>query len=77
MCVSCRQRKDKKELLSISLTKDGKFTIGTGGHTEGRSVYVCREESCIAQAEKKKSFSRSLKCEIEPEKLEILKQSLK
>ena len=64
MCVICRNRKKKNELVKVVKNKTGDFSIPTI-HTEGRGAYVCKNEKCIETAIKKHAFNRSFKCEVD------------
>ena len=65
MCAGCRIRKNKAQLIRICRSKEGVFTITDGNvNTDGRGAYVCRDPKCIENAIKRKSFSRSFKCEL-------------
>ena len=44
MCVACRARRPKAELLRLSLTPDGRLVVGG---ESGRGAYLCRQEACV------------------------------
>ena len=61
-CLICRTKKEKSQLIRISLDLDGNIVIGmapeeAGGKVlnTGRGVYVCRKEQCINKITKSKS----------------------
>ena len=65
MCAGCRKRQNRSALVRVCKSKDGSFCINIfPSHTEGRGVYVCPDQKCIENALKRKSFSRSFKCEL-------------
>lgn len=66
MCAGCMSRYDKSQLVCINKSADGIITIGKE-KLSGRSVYLCKSKACMEKAIKKKWLSRSLKCEIEPD----------
>ena len=63
MCVACRERKEKKELIKIIRTPDG-FSVAKSNEA-GRGAYVCFDEKCLAKGMKR--LSRSLSAEISAE----------
>ena len=64
MCAGCRGRFDKSALVRIGRCSDGISVSAPNEHSEGRGVYICCSLKCLELAMKKKSFSRSFKCEI-------------
>ena len=55
MCVVCRQMKPKSELLRIVNGADG-VTVDLTGKLNGRGVYLCKCEGCVAKAINSKNF---------------------
>ncbi|MGM9994146.1 MAG: YlxR family protein [Candidatus Avigastranaerophilus sp.] len=61
-CCSCRQIKEKYELIRI--TKDfetGGIFINTDNKIHGRSVYICKNIECLENSLKRKRIENSLK----------------
>ena len=46
-CVMCRQQKDKRELMRIVRTPEGKVAFDPTGKANGRGAYVCSSEECL------------------------------
>lgn len=64
MCVACRSRKQKSDLLKI-VAKNGVLSVVLN-HTEGsRGTYICKNIECLNLAIKKKVLNRILKKEID------------
>ncbi|MCH4005930.1 MAG: YlxR family protein [Eubacterium sp.] len=59
-CIGCMTSKPQKELIRIAY-RDGALTVDKTGKAPGRGVYLCRQESCIAMAEKRNGLQRALK----------------
>ena len=59
MCVSCRSMKPKTELLRIVKTPDGVVTLDESGKINGRGVYLCKSQQCLARAAKNKNFAKN------------------
>ena len=59
MCVVCRERKEKQDLVRIVLTGEGYF-LDPKGAVSGRGTYVCASEECIRRGYTKKIFEKAL-----------------
>lgn len=55
-CVGCLRRRPKRDLLRLVFTARGLRT----GAREGRGLYLCRSESCLDMARKRKRLGRAL-----------------
>ena len=64
MCVACRQRGGKEQLIRIVKPKDAPAHIDGPGNSAGRGAYVCKKADCIENARKRRALNRALKCEI-------------
>ena len=63
MCVGCRKRRPKGELLRLVLADAGRrVTIDLIGRLPGRGAYVCRDSAieCMALATRRRGVLRSL-----------------
>ena len=70
-CVACNSMRPKNELFRV-VKIDGELSLDLTYKAQGRGAYVCRDASCIALAEKKKGFNRSLKCPVSNEVINSL-----
>lgn len=70
-CVSCNERKEKKELVRI-VVSDGIPVIDKTSRMNGRGAYLCRDEKCILNAKKRKSLDRSLEVSIPEQFYDLL-----
>ena len=61
MCVTCRERRDKKDLLRVVLGDDGNIMYDPTGKHPGRGAYLCKQESCIMIELKAHRISKGLK----------------
>jgi hypothetical protein len=64
MCVTCRSRLPKTELLRVVRTAPGEAVFVRQGKRFGRTAYLCPALSCIEQARRKHLVERSLNCDI-------------
>ena len=60
MCVSCRERKAKCNLIRI-INKDGQAVVDQNKQNFGRAIYVCNQNNCIEILKKSKAINRMLK----------------
>eukprot|EP00741_Cyanophora_paradoxa_P023756 tig00021617_g22947.t1 len=64
LCVSCREYTPQAELFRVVRHvvpgSGSTYTVGLRKGMFGRSAYLCPEERCIADAEKKGKLARSL-----------------
>lgn len=67
MCLGCKEMKPKKELMRVVKNKEGAISLDFTGKKPGRGAYVCRQLSCLREAQKKKNFERAFSCKIEEE----------
>lgn len=66
-CVACQERKPKRELIRIVLDKDEGIKFDETGKANGRGAYLCRDEKCIRDAQKKHLLNRSLNTNVSDE----------
>lgn len=72
MCISCRERRNKKDLLRVVLADDGSVVYDPTGKASGRGAYLCRDRSCIMTELKAHRLSKGLKHNITDDELKIL-----
>ena len=60
MCVSCKKRALKRELIRIA-KKDTIPIIDQNKKCNGRAIYVCKNEICIDKLKKNNAISRFLR----------------
>jgi len=75
-CIVCRQKKDKKELVRIVRTPEGKIVIDYTQKMAGRGAYVCSSIDCIEKIDRKSYIPHSLRSKIDREVLYELKSEL-
>lgn len=59
-CFGCKTLKNREEMVKITLS-NGKLYINPNSKITGRSVYVCKNETCIKNFIKSKGIKRGLK----------------
>lgn len=76
MCISCREMKDKKDLVRIVKNNENQIFIDKTNKANGRGAYICSNPECFDKCIKTKALNRAFKCEIKDEVLQELKQTL-
>ncbi|MBC7335585.1 MAG: YlxR family protein, partial [Clostridia bacterium] len=60
MCLGCRAKRPKRELVRVVRTPAGEVLIDPTGKRSGRGAYVCPQEECLRKAIKHKALERAL-----------------
>ena len=71
-CIACRKKSNKDLLIKIVKPKQKDVVIGND-KVFGRSVYVCKDESCIEKVCKHKLINKSFKQNVDEQVYEQLK----
>lgn len=66
-CLGCSEHRPKNELLRVVRAPDGTVSLDFTGKKSGRGAYICKNAACLKQAQRRRSLSRSLECEIPDE----------
>lgn len=64
MCVSCRKRHDKTDLIRISKLNDQAVVDNNKEHA-GRGIYICKNIKCLELLKKNKATERMLKVSLD------------
>ena len=60
LCVGCRTKRAKGELVRLVRTPQGELLIDLRGKVSGRGAYICRNLSCFELALKGKRLEKNL-----------------
>ncbi len=74
MCISCRNMKDKKELVRIVKDKDSNIFIDETGKKNGRGAYICKNEDCLNKLQKQKLLNKTFKTNVDEKIYNELKE---
>ena len=77
MCVGCREKKPKPELIRIVRKPEGEIVTDTTGKISGRGAYICKCVDCLNRAEKTGALSRAFETKISDEVYLALREALK
>ena len=75
-CVGCKEMIDISQLIRLSYnttTSEVVINKQAGKKSPGRGAYVCKNEQCLAKAQKSNGISRSFKHAVPKEIYEQLK----
>ena len=72
MCVTCRVRRNKTDLIRVVLLPDGQVVMDPSGKKPGRGAYVCKNRYCLTQAIKAHRLEKGLKTEIHSDVVDFL-----
>lgn len=61
MCMVCRARKEKGQLLKVVKNKNGELFLDAAHKMPGRGAYVCLEGACREKARRAKALERAFK----------------
>ena len=65
MCMVCRIRKEKHDLIRIARQKGTVLKLDPAGHLPGRGAYLCKDSACILQAQKRRSLERAFSMQVD------------
>ena len=60
MCMGCRKRRKKEEMIRFTQTAGGKALAPGGKNQDGRGFYLCPDASCLKAAKKKRRLKPSI-----------------
>lgn len=76
ICVSCREKKEKRELLRIIKTPEGVTEVDRSGKKSGRGAYICSKQSCLQKALNSNILQKNLQADLSEEVIENIKEQL-
>ena len=76
LCMGCRERKPKKEMIRVVRCTDGNVNLDFGGKMNGRGAYVCPDPECLKKALRSKALDRSLEVTIPEEVIARLQKEM-
>ena len=76
MCVGCRERFLKIDLIRVVRTPEGDIVIDKKGKVSGRGAYVCKSADCLSKAYKTNALQRALETKIDEDLLNQLKEDI-
>jgi predicted RNA-binding protein YlxR (DUF448 family) len=59
-CVACRTTRFKREFVRLVRTPEGEVKVDLTGKLAGRGAYLCQDDACWTQAERRHAVERAL-----------------
>jgi len=75
-CIVCRTVKDKRDLIRVVRTPEGKVVLDLSGKANGRGAYLCREAPCFEKGLHIERLAQILKATLSPEEMAELYASV-
>ena len=72
MCVACRERDAKRQLIRVVRTPEGSVEIDVTGKRNGRGAYLCNQPACWDRALKSGALARALNITLTPKTVDTL-----
>lgn len=66
-CIACRNLIDKRAMLRIVKTSEGKVFLDFSGKASGRGAYICDNAECIKKLRKGRLLDRAFSCRVDDE----------
>lgn len=77
ICIGCREKKPKLELVRIVRTPENEIVLDTTGKKPGRGAYICPLEDCFKKAVKGKRLERNLQLPVSSDLISEIAETLK
>ncbi len=75
-CITCRETKDKRELVRVVRTPAGDVVVDLTGKAQGRGAYLCQQLDCWQKGLQKERLTQALKVVLSPQEILALQASL-
>ena len=76
MCISCRNMKDKRDLIRIVKDKDNNIFVDLTGKKNGRGAYICKDKDCFDKLVKQKILNKTFKTNVSDDVYNNLKEEI-
>lgn len=73
MCMACRNKKPKRELIRI-VKNNQDFHIDYSGKMNGRGAYICKNQVCIDKCIKERSLNKTFKTNVSNDVYKAIKE---
>ncbi|EJP32195.1 PF04296 family protein [Selenomonas sp. FOBRC9] len=77
LCVGCREKHPKGELIRIVRAPSGDVSIDATGKSPGRGAYLCPREECLLAARKHNGLAWSFKGRVATAVYDALSEALR
>ncbi len=67
MCIACKELKEKREMLRIVKSPEGRIFLDFSSKASGRGAYICDNVECIKKLKKQRLLNKVFSCSVEEE----------
>ena len=67
LCMACQTMRDKRELLRVVRSPEGRLSLDLTGKAPGRGAYLCSAPDCLKRAKKTRGLERALGVKVSAE----------
>ena len=64
-CIACRELKEKRSMLRVVKTAEGKIFLDFSSKASGRGAYVCDNPDCIKKLKKGRLLNKVFSCAVD------------
>lgn len=64
-CIACRELKEKKSMLRIVRTSEGKIFLDFSSKASGRGAYICDNPDCVKKLTKSRLLNKAFSCAVD------------
>jgi len=75
-CIGCRETFEKRDLIRIVRSPEGRLVPDLKAKLPGRGVYLCNRPACLQKAVRKNLFSRALRSPVSASDLAGLEETI-
>ncbi len=76
-CIGCGESKEKKMLIRVIRSPEGRIMTDPTGRAAGRGAYLCRDPECLRKAVRRKSLNKALRDNVPAEIYAELEKELR
>lgn len=65
MCIACKELKEKRDMLRVVKTAEGKIFLDFSSKAAGRGAYICDNPDCIKKLKKQRLLNKVFSSEVD------------
>jgi len=76
MCISCKEMKQKKQLIRIVNNKEKGLLVDLSGKISGKGAYICSDDKCLNKLKKTNYLNKVFSQEVDAKIYEDLEDAI-
>ena len=64
-CIDCREMKEKRSMLRVVKSPEGKIFLDFSSKASGRGAYICNNPECVKKLKKGKILNKVFECAVD------------